>query len=52
MERGGGLSMGAGQCGNYRPGFGVHSITQKLSAYNIMRVLNIIKLKIYNIIQF
>ncbi len=31
-------SMGAGQCGNDRPGFGVHSITQKLSAYNIIRV--------------
>ncbi len=41
--------MGAGQCGNDRPGFGVHSITQKSSAYNIIRVLNIIKLN-YNII--
>ncbi len=40
-----GVSTGAGQYGNYRPGFGVHSITQKLSAYNIIRVLNIIKLK-------
>ncbi len=42
--------MGAGQCGNDRPGFGVHSITQKLSAFSIIRVLNIIKLKLYNII--
>jgi hypothetical protein len=30
--------MGAGQCGNDQPGFGVHSITQKFSAYNIIRV--------------
>jgi hypothetical protein len=36
--------MGAGQCGNYQPGFGVHSITQKLSAYNIIRVLNVVNL--------
>jgi hypothetical protein len=35
----------------YRPGFGVHSIAQKLRAYNIIRVLNIIKLKLYNIIK-
>ncbi len=31
-------AMGASQCGNGRPGFGVHSVTQKLSAYNIIRV--------------
>jgi len=31
-------TMGAGQRGNDRLGFGVHSITQKLSAYNIIRV--------------
>ena len=42
--------MDARQCGNDRPGFGVHSVTQKLRAYNIIRVLNIIKLKLYNII--
>ena len=28
----------ARQCGNDRPGFGVHSVTQKLRAYNIIRV--------------
>ena len=37
-------SMCASQCGNDQPGFGVHSVTQKLSAYNNIRVLNIIKL--------
>ena len=37
--------MGARQCWNDRPGFGMHSVTQKLRAYNIIRVLNIIKLK-------
>jgi hypothetical protein len=31
---------------NGQPGFGVHSVTQKLSAYNIIRVLNIIKSKL------
>ncbi len=36
--------------GGDRPGFGVHLVTQKLSAYNIIRVLNIIKIKLYNII--
>jgi hypothetical protein len=29
----------------------VHSVSQKLSGYNIIRVLNIIKLKPYNIIN-
>ena len=43
-------TMDASQCGNDRPGFGVPSITQKLRAINIIRVLNIIKLKLYNII--
>ncbi len=31
-------TMGASQCGNDRPGFGVHSVTQKLRAYNVIRV--------------
>ncbi len=44
-----GARMGAGQCGNDRPGFGVHSITQKLSAYNNIRVKHY-KIKLYNII--
>jgi hypothetical protein len=30
--------MDTGERGNDRPGFGVHSITQKLSAYNIIRI--------------
>jgi hypothetical protein len=37
--------MDASQCGNDRPGFGLHSVSQKLSAYNIVRDLNIKKLK-------
>jgi hypothetical protein len=37
-------AMDRGECGNDRPEFGVHSVTQKLSAYNVIRVLNIIKL--------
>jgi hypothetical protein len=43
-------TMGASQCGNDLPGFGVHSVTQKLRAYNIMTVLKIMKLKLYKII--
>jgi hypothetical protein len=31
-------SMGPSQCGNDRPGFGVHSILQKLSAKTYKRV--------------
>jgi hypothetical protein len=42
--------MGASQCGNDRPGFGLPSITPGIAGYNIIRVLNIIKLKLYNII--
>jgi hypothetical protein len=42
--------MDASQCGNDRPRFGLPAVTQKLSAYNIIRVLNIIKLKLNNII--
>jgi hypothetical protein len=30
--------MGASQCGNDRTGFGVHSVTQNMRAYNIIRV--------------
>jgi hypothetical protein len=37
--------MGASQCGNDRPGFVLLSVSQKLRACNIIRVLNIIKLK-------
>jgi hypothetical protein len=36
--------MRASQCGNDHPGFGLLSVSQKLRAYNIKRVLNIIKL--------
>jgi hypothetical protein len=43
-------SMDASQCGNDRLRFGVHSISQKLSEYNIIRVLNIMKLN--NIILY
>ncbi len=42
--------MDRGECGNDRPGYGVHSVTQKLSAYNIIIVLNIVKFKLYIII--
>jgi hypothetical protein len=31
-------AMDRGERGNDRPGFGVHSVTQKLSAYYIIRV--------------
>jgi hypothetical protein len=41
--------MDAGKCANERPRFGRLAVTQKLRAYNIIRVLNIIKLKLYNI---
>ncbi len=34
----GGVTMDRGECGNDRPGFGVHSVTHKLNAYNIIRV--------------
>jgi hypothetical protein len=37
-------------CGNDRPVFRVHSVTQKLSAYNIIRVLHVLKSKPFNII--
>ncbi len=35
---GAGDTMGASQCGNDRPGFGVHSVSQKLSANNYKRI--------------
>jgi hypothetical protein len=38
-------TMVASQCGNDRPGFGLLSVSQKLRAYNIIRVLNILKFK-------
>jgi hypothetical protein len=37
--------MDIGECGNDRPGFGVQPVSQKLVAYNIIRVLNITKIK-------
>jgi hypothetical protein len=36
-----GPTMGASQCRNYLLGLGVHSVTQQLSAYNIVRVLKL-----------
>ncbi len=47
----GGTRMVASQCGNDRPGFGLLPVSQKLRAYNIIRVLNILKLKLYYIIM-
>jgi hypothetical protein len=44
------LSMVASQCGNDRPVFGLLSVPLKLRVYDIIRVLNIINLKLYNII--
>jgi hypothetical protein len=42
--------MGASQCGNDRPGFGLLSVSGKLRAYNIIRVLGKYEIKLYNII--
>ncbi len=38
-------SMDASQCGNDRPRFGVHSVSQKLSEYNIIKFWNIVNFK-------
>jgi hypothetical protein len=36
-------SMDIGECGNDQPGFGVHSVSQKLSANNYKRLLELLE---------
>jgi hypothetical protein len=52
LQGAGYMDRGAGECWNDRQGFGVHSVTQELSAYNKIRVSNIIKLFFFHIIYF
>jgi hypothetical protein len=45
-------AMEVGECRNDRLVFGVHSVTLKLRVCNIIRVLNIKKLELHNIIVY
>ncbi len=42
--------IGGSQCGRDRPGFGCHAVSEKLRAIQYYRVLNIIILKLYNVL--
>jgi hypothetical protein len=48
-------NIGPSKCGRDRPGFGwhavsEHAVSEKLRAIQYYRVLNIIKLKLYNVL--